>query len=203
MTSASRRPGSAGGPEYEEHDDDRRAHESRSGRIAPDGQRVVDQSAEIDEEHREIERNAEGMMAASRAEGADVPSVRFWRSPRTQVGPMLALLAGVFTLAMRTWPIATPQGRGSVGLAWETIAIIAGLLYVAGFLLADRHWKRARLVLLCAAPLHLLVSALAAATVDAQDVAPMVPTMLFDAVPATLAIIAALLIRPAPGARQA
>jgi hypothetical protein len=183
-------------------DTGRPAYGERTDRVAPDGQRIVDQSGEIAEERREIERNAERVTAASRDEGAREPSVRFWHSRRAQVGPVLALLAGVFTLAVRTWPIAPPQGRGSVGTAWFICATIAGALYIAGFFLSDRHWKQARLVLVCGAVLHLVVSFLAAALVDAQDIAPMPATMLFDVVPAIVALVAAFLISPAPGERH-
>jgi hypothetical protein len=177
-----------------------REYAERADRVAPDGQRVIDQRGEVQQERAEIQRNADRMRSASQAEGAREPSVRFWHSRRAQAGPLLALLAGVFTLAIRTWPIATPQGRGTVGTAWFICATIAGLLYVAGFFLSDRHWKQARVVLVCGAVLHLLVSFLASMTVDAQAVAPAPTTMLFDVVPAVVAIIAAFLITPAPGA---
>jgi hypothetical protein len=173
----------------------------QSHRTAPDGQRVVRHDDTFEADRAAIQRNADRTMAASREEGAREPSVRFWHSRRAQAGPLLALLAGVFTLAVRTWPIATPQGRGTVGLGWEIGAILAGLMYVAGFMLADRHWKRARLVLICGAVLHLFVSVLAASLVDAQEVAPAWEAMLFDGVPAVVAFVAAALIRPVPGER--
>lgn len=134
--------------------------------------------------------------------GRGEPSTRFWGSRYAQAGPLLALFAGLFTLAIRTWPIATPQGRGTVGTAWFVCATIAGAMYVAGFFLSDRHWNRARLVLVSAALLHLLVGFLAAATVDAQAVAPVWQSFLFDAVPAVVALIAAFSIGPAPGQRR-
>jgi hypothetical protein len=167
--------------------------------VAPDGQRIVRPSVDTAREQAEIERNAERTMAASREQGAREPSVRFWHSRRAQAGPLLALLAGLLTLAFRTWPIATPQGRGTVGTAWFICAMIAGLLYVAGFVLSDRHWQRARLVLVCGALLHLLVGFLAATLVDAQGVASAWQALPFDAVPAAIALIAAFLITPPPG----
>jgi RsiW-degrading membrane proteinase PrsW (M82 family) len=170
--------------------------------VAPDGQRIVDQRGEMADEQREIERKADLVEATSRAERSGEPSTRFWDSPYAQAGPLIALFAGLFTLAIRTWPIATPQGRGTLGTAWFICATIAGLMYVAGFFLADRHWKRARTVLVSGALLHLLVAALAAMLVDAQDVAPAWQSILFDAVPAVAALVAAFLIGPAPG-RQA
>lgn len=94
--------------------------------------------------------------------------------------------------------MATPQGRGTVGTAWFICATIAGVLYVAGFFLSERRWKQARLVLICGAGLHLLVSVLAAMAVDTQDVAPAWSSMLFDVVPAVVALVAAALIRAYP-----
>ena len=151
------------------------------------------------EEQREINRKADLVEATSRVERASEPSTRFWGSRYAQVGPLMALFAGLFTLAIRTWPIATPQGRGTVGTAWFICATLAGAMYLAGFFLADRHWKRARLVLVSAALLHLIVGFLAAMQVDAQQVAPIWQSFLFDAVPAVVALIAAFLIVPAPG----
>lgn len=174
----------------------------RTDQVAPDGQRVVDQSGEIQEERREIQHNADRMTAVAREQRAREPSTRFWGSRYAQIGPLLALLAGLFTLAVRTWPIATPQGRGTVGTAWFVCATLAGALYIAGFFLSDRHWKRARIVLVCGALLHLLVGVLAATVVDTQDVAQASQSLFFDVIPAIVAIVAALLISPAPGERR-
>jgi hypothetical protein len=166
--------------------------------VAPDGQRVVDQSGEIGDERREIERKAHLTEAISREERMREPSTRFWESRHAQAGPILALLAGLFTLAIRTWPIATPQGRGTLGTAWFICATIAGVCYLAGFFLADRHWQRARLILVSAALLHLVVGFLAAMQVDASGVASASQSLAFDAVPAVVALIAAFLLKPAP-----
>jgi len=170
-------------------------------RVAPDGQRVVDQDGDVGEERAAIVETASRQRALSHEERSHEPSARFWSSRRAQVGPILALLAGVFTLAVRTWPIAVPQGRGSVGTAWFLVATLAGLLYIAGFFMADKHWKRARLVLVCGALLHLVFGVLAATIVDVQEVAPGPLSILFDAVPAIMALVAAFLITPAPGER--
>jgi hypothetical protein len=82
---------------------------------------------------------------------------------------------------------------------WFLIATLAGVLYIAGFFLADRHWQRARAVLVCGAILHLLFGVLAAMFVDVQQVAPGPLSVLFDAVPAIVALVAAFLISPPPG----
>lgn len=63
----------------------------------------------------------------------------------------------------------------------------------------DRHWKRARLVLVCGAMLHLLFGVRAATVVDVQEVAPGPLSILFDAVPAVLALATAFLVAPPPG----
>ena len=203
MTAPSRDPGRLGESERRTFDADRPAFEDRGGHVAPDGQRIVDQSGDRAEEQREIERKSDLMMATAREERSREPSTRFWGSRYAQVGPLIALLAGLFTRAIRTWPIATPQGRGTVGIAWFVCATIAGACYVAGFFLADRHWKRARLVLVSAALLHLVVGILAAMQVDVQDVAPASRSIFFDAVPAVAALLAAFLIKPAPGQHRA
>ena len=170
-------------------------------RLAPDGQRVVDQAGEVAEERAAIAESARRQEALSREERAHEPSARFWSSRHAQIGPLLALFAGLFTLAIRTWPIAVPQGRGTVGTAWFLVATLAGVLYIAGFFLSDRHWRRARAVLVCAAVLHLIVGGLAATIVDQQQVAPGPLGFLFDAVPAVVALVAAFLIAPPPGER--
>jgi hypothetical protein len=198
MTAPSRNPQRVEELERGALDTDRPPYEA-ADRIAPDGQRIVDQSGEIDEERREIERKADLVAATARERRAQEPSTRFWESRYAQAGPLLALFAGLFTLAVRTWPIVTPQGRGSVGIAWFICATIAGAMYLAGFFLADRHWKRARVVLVSAALLHLLVGLLAAMQVDAQDVAPAWRSLFFDVAPAVAALIAAFLLAPAPG----
>jgi hypothetical protein len=169
--------------------------------VAADGQHVVDQSADRPAERRAIGERARQQDTLAREERSHEPSARFWSSRRAQAGPLLALLAGVFTLAVRTWPIAVPQARGTAGVPWFLVATVAGLLYVAGFFLADRHWQRARAVLVCGAILHLLFGVLAATLVDAQAVAPGPLSVLFDAVPAIVALVAAFLITPPPGER--
>ena len=166
--------------------------------MAPDGQRIVDQRGEFTDERREMERKADLVETTAREQRSHEPSTRFWGSRYAQAGPLLALFAGLFTLAIRTWPIATPQGRGTIGTAWFICATIAGAMYVAGFFLSDRHWKRARMVLVSAALLHLVVGFLAATQVDAQEVAPAWRSLFFDAAPAVAALIAAFLIGPRP-----
>ncbi len=181
---------------------DRPTFERGGDRVAPDGQRIVDQSGEFADERREMERKADLVETTSREQRSHEPSTRFWGSRYAQVGPLLALFAGLFTLAIRTWPIATPQGRGTVGTAWFICATLAGAMYVAGFFLSDRHWKRARMVLVSAALLHLVVGFLAAMQVDAQEVTPAWRSLFFDAAPAVAALIASFLIGPAPGERS-
>ena len=199
MTVPSRYPGSASDSRAGAADTPQRPSDQL---IAPDGQRVVDQAGEVAEERAAISRASHRQDTIAREERATEPSTRFWSSRHAQIGPILALLAGVFTLAVRTWPIAVPQGRGNVGTAWFLVATLAGVLYIAGFLLSDRHWRRARGVLICGAILHLAVGVLASMLVDAQQVAPGPLSVLFDAVPAVAALVAAFLISPPPGVRR-
>jgi len=166
--------------------------------IAPDGQHVVRQEQAPGAEQAAIEHASERQEAASREERAQQPSTRFWSSRRAQVGPVLALLAGVITLGIRTWPIATPQGRGTLGTFWFLAATLVGALYVSGFFLSDRRWKLARAVLIGGAVLHAAVALASGLTVNAQEIAPGLGALLFDLVPATLAIVAAFLITPPP-----
>lgn len=174
----------------------------RAGPVAPDGQRIVNEPRSTADERATIEERSDRLEEMSREERAQEPSSRFWSSPRAQIGPILALLAGVFTLAIRTWPIVPPQGRGTVGTAWFVAATLIGVFYVVGFFLSSRHWQRARVVLLSAAVLHLLIGFLASVVVDTQDVAAGWQSFAFDAIPAIVAIVAAFLIRPVPDERE-
>jgi hypothetical protein len=166
--------------------------------IAPDGQRTVQQQDTRAEEREEIARNSEHQDAVAREQRAQEPSTRFWSSRRAQAGPILALLAGLITLAFRTWPIVVPQGRGSLGTFWFLAATLIGALYVISFFLADRRWKLARAVLIGAGVLHLVVGFAVGTVVGAQEVAPGSMAMLFDVVPAIMALVAAFLISPPP-----
>lgn len=150
------------------------------------------------EQQATIERAAHELEQRSREERAAEPSARFWSSRRAQAGPVLALFAGVVTLAFRTWPIATPQGRGSLGIFWFLAATLVGALYISGFFLADRRWKIARGVLFGGALLHLAIAVTTGLTVDAQQIAPGLGALLFDIVPASMAIIAGFLMAPPP-----
>ncbi len=175
-----------------------RARERDDFPVAPDGQRIVDGRTNEAAERSEIGRASARLEEASRIERTQTPEGRYLSWRHAQPGPIMALLAGLFTLAVRTWPIAVPQGRGAIGSAWFIVATLAGVLYLAGFFLSDRNWKRARLVLVCGAILHLIVGVLAGLAVDAQAIAPAPQAMLFDVVPAVVALIAAFLISSPP-----
>jgi hypothetical protein len=166
--------------------------------VAPDGQRIVDGRNSEAEERADIARASARQDEASRIERTQTPEGRYLSWRHAQPGPLLALLAGLFTLAIRTWPIAVPQGRALTGGAWFIGATLAGVLYIAGFFLSDRNWKRARLILICGALLHLIVGVLAGLVVDARDVAQAPQAMLFDVVPAVVALIAAFMISRPP-----
>src|SRR5688572_9360300 len=108
MTAPSRNPGRIEEPERATVDADRPfadrpAFERGGDRVAPDGQRIVDQRGEFADEQREMERKADLIEATAREQRSHEPSTRFWGSRYAQVGPLLALFAGLFTLAIRTW----------------------------------------------------------------------------------------------------
>jgi hypothetical protein len=175
-----------------------REHPHTNADIASDGQRIVRQQDSRDEERAEIAEASERGEADSRVERRQEPSTRFWSSRRAQAGPILALVAGLMTLAFRTWPIAVPQGRGTLGTFWFLAATLMGALYISGFFLSDRRWRLARMVLIGAAVLHIAIGFASGMAVDAQEVAAAPAAMLFDIVPAILALVAAFLISPPP-----
>jgi hypothetical protein len=175
-----------------------------SGRRAVNGQDVVDQRVDPVGEQAEIERNSAQQDAAAARERASTPSVRFWDSPSAHAGALFALLAGLLTLATRVWPIAPPQSHGGTGFFWMIPSVVVAISYLGGFFMADRHWLTARLLLLGAATVHVLLGLFAGAAVDAQAEGAGLPAMLFDFAPAVLAVVAALLIAPpAPAAPDA
>lgn len=165
---------------------------------ALDGQDVVDQSGERSQERAAIARAAEEQEALSREERAREPSARFWDSRRSQIGAIMALFAGVLTLAERVWPIAAPQARGSAGAAWALITVAIAVVYLGSFFLADRRWKMARVVLVSAAVVHLIVGLWSGTIVGLQVQPAGVWALVFDVVPALVALVAAFLIAPPP-----
>lgn len=166
--------------------------------IAPDGQRIVRQQDTRADEQADIDRAAAGLEAGSRRERAEEPSARFWSSRRAQLGPILALLAGLATLAFHFWPIAVPQGRGAIGMSWYSAVTIIAFGYIGAFFLADRRWQLARIVLVIGAILHLAVGVVSGLAVDAEQLAPGPLAALFDVGPALVALVAAFLIVPPP-----
>lgn len=129
---------------------------------------------------------------------APPPSVRFWDSKRNNVGAIVTLLAALFTLGTVIWPIAVPQGRGYLGTVWGLGAAAAGVGYLAGFFLADKHWSLARTVILVAAAFHILGGLASGYLADAQELASAFSASLFDIVPAMVAIIGGMLIGKPP-----
>ena len=125
-------------------------------------------------------------------------SVRFWDSKRNNIGAILTLLAALFTLGTVMWPIAVPQGRGYLGTAWGLGAAAVGIAYLVGFFLADKHWSRARAVILIAAVLHIVGGLASGVLADAQELAPALSASLFDIAPAVVAIVGGLLIGKPP-----
>ena len=133
---------------------------------------------------------------------APPPSVRFWDSKRNNAGAILTLLAALFTIGKVVWPIAVPQGRGDGGAVWAIGAVVIGIAYLAGFFLADKHWSRARMVVLVAAIIHIIGGIVSGLVVDSQELAPAFPAALFDVGPAIVALIAGLLISAPPSPSQ-
>src|SRR4051812_2178306 len=83
----------------------------------------------------------------------------------------MALVAGLVALAVRTWPIAVLQGRGPPGVGCSLQSPSSGPLHRPVFL-ADRHWRRARSLLVIAGVAHLIIGFASGALVEAQDLAP-------------------------------
>lgn len=133
---------------------------------------------------------------------APPPSVRFWDSKRNNAGAILTLLAALFTLGTVMWPIAVPQGRGYLGTVWGLGAAAIGVAYLVGFFLADKHWSRARLVILIAAALHIVGGLGSGILADAQELSSAIGASLFDIAPAIVALIGGLLIGKPPTQRQ-
>src|SRR5688572_18698463 len=100
MTAPSRGPLPAEHPDAGRLDADRPGYGGQPGRVAPDGQRIVDQSDEVAEEQREIRHKADLVEATAHADHARDPVARSWASRYFQAGALLALFAGVFTLAI-------------------------------------------------------------------------------------------------------
>ena len=135
---------------------------------------------------------------ASASSAAPPPSVRFWDSKRNNAGAIVTLLAALFTLGTVMWPIAVPQGRGYLGTAWGLGAAAIGIAYIASFFLADKHWSRARAVILIAAALQIVGGLASGLLADAQELAPALSASLFDIAPAIVAIVGGLLIGRPP-----
>jgi ABC-type Fe3+-siderophore transport system permease subunit len=129
---------------------------------------------------------------------APPPSIRFYDSKRNVAGAIMAILAAVFTFATWMWPIAVPQARGSLGFAWGMGALFVSVAYLAGFFLADKHWTRARLILIGAAVLHIAGGLLSGLLADANEVSAAVPAAMFDIAPALVGLAAGLLIHAPP-----
>lgn len=163
---------------------------SSTGDLEP----VVDHRQTYAEDRAAIQEADRSESALAREEAAREPSVRFWYTHRGLTGAVLALLAAVIVLAFRTWPIAEPQGHGTLGTAWGIGATFAGVLYLIGFFLADHRPSLSRVVLIIGAIAHLLLAVSSAILVDTQQAAPGPLAMLFDLVPIVLALVAAYLI---------
>ena len=165
-------------------------------RRAADGQDIVDQRLDRHGEQAEIEQRSVEQDDRATRERIHEPTTRFWASPSARIGAILALLAGTITLASRIWPIAAFQSHGDLRFPWMIGTMAIGLAYLGGFLLADRYWKTARVVLIVAAVVHVLVGFMSGAAIQGEAGESSGVHMLFDLGPAVLAFLAAFLIGP-------
>ncbi|MCC7370273.1 MAG: hypothetical protein IT306_17750 [Chloroflexi bacterium] len=170
---------------------------------AADGQDIVDQRIDRHGEQAEIEQRAAEQNELAARDRLRDPTMRIWSSPSARVGAILALLAGTLTLASRIWPIAAFQSQGDLRLPWMVGTMAIGLAYLGGFLLADRYWKSARVVLIVAGLAHILVGFMSGAAIQDEAGATSGVHILFDLGPAALALLGAFLIAPTHGARPA
>src|SRR4051794_11107560 len=174
-----------------------------SGRTTMPDEPVIDASRTGETDRAAIAEAARRVHAEAKTDALHEPSVRFWYTRRALTGAILALLAAVITLAIRTWPIAEPQGHGTLGTFWGIGVTLVGVLYLIGFFLADRYQSAARAILLIGGLVHLSLALTSGMIVDAQNAAPAWQAMLFDVVPAVLALVALFLISPRATRREA
>lgn len=168
-------------------------------RFAADGQDIVDQRLDHAGEQAEIKQRAAEQNEIATWDRAHDPTTRFWASPSARVGAILALVAGTLTIASRIWPIAAFQSHGDLRFPWMIGTMAIGLAYLGGFLLADRYWKSARVLLIVAGVTHILVGFMSGAALQNEAGAASGVHILFDLGPAVLAFLAAFLIAPAHG----
>ena len=157
-------------------------------------QAVVDQHREVADERATIQEADRRERMAAHEQAAHEPSVQFWQTRSGNLGAILALLAGLFTLGVRVWPVAPPQSHGPLGTAWAVGAVVVAAMYLLGFWLADRRQALARALLIAGALIQIGGGLLAGGLVDAQGAAPAPLAMLFDVVPAVMALVAGFVI---------
>lgn len=161
-----------------------------------DGQDVVDQRIDHHGEQAEIQQRAAEQNEMAARERVGDPTARFWASPSARAGAVFTLLAGTLTLASRIWPVAAFQAHGDLRFPWMLGTMAIGLAYLGGFLLADRYWKSARVLLLVAGVAHVLTGFMFGAAIQDEAGATSGVHILFDLGPAVLAFMAAFLIGP-------
>jgi hypothetical protein len=129
---------------------------------------------------------------------SSAPSVRFWESRRNNLGVVLALLAGFITIGVNVWPMIPASGRGDVTPVWRLIGFPIGGVYLASFLLADRRWSLARLLLAAAALAQILAAFTLGRSYEAMAGLSGQIIGVTDLLPAIMALVAAFCISRPP-----
>jgi hypothetical protein len=129
---------------------------------------------------------------------SSAPSVRFWDSRRNNLGAVLALVAGFITIRVNVWPMIPASGRGDVTPIWRLIGFPIGGVYLASFLLADRRWSLARLLLTAAALAQILAAFTLGRSYEAMAGLSGQIIGVTDLLPAIMALVAAFCISRPP-----
>ena len=118
------------------------------------------------------------------------------RVGRRDIGAVLAFVAGLPSLALAAWPFPSPQllRWGDFGPAWLLGVLVIASAFLAAPFLVDRHQALSKSLLVGGA-LVLIASGFVFGGVLQGGLL----STLMDVFPAILALLAALLIRPARG----
>jgi hypothetical protein len=131
------------------------------------------------------------------------PSARFWVSKTNNLGAILALVAGLINVAVTIWPLVSATGPGDIAPTWRLVGLGAGVAYILAFIMADRAWLLARILLAVGAVAQILAALTLGRAFEAQGglsgqlIGPL------DFLPAILALIGAFLIGRAPTRAEA
>ena len=116
------------------------------------------------------------------------------RLKHTNAGAVLAIAAGLFSLAVTTWPTPVAYGtRGDLTAAWAAAVRLMGVVMVAAPFIASLWPNR---LALAKSVLAVAGLALIATAVMSQFAGGGPAELLLDAVPGVLALVAAWLLGP-------